>query len=139
MGVTTVLTGKSLKLTFADVEYHQQTTLARVDVEPVTEEVAPIGVDPVTIASGYRRTLNLTTLQDWPELDSLCGLIEAAADAEGTLEFELVMTNANGDTATASGTAQAQSLPFGGEAGVLTGDVALPITVWGGIVRVAGP
>jgi len=136
---TIVLTGKSLTLQLGLVEYHQQTTLATVTAEPVTEEVAPLGVDPVTINTGVRRTLSLTALQDWPEATSLCALLEDAAESGEPIAFTLELTNPAGDTATASGTCQGVAVPFGGEAGVLTSEVVLPVLSWAGIVRTAAP
>jgi hypothetical protein len=135
MTITKVLTGKALTLRLGTAEYHQQTTLARIDSEPVTETVSPLGVDPVNLTTGTQRTLNLTALQDWPESDSLMGLLADAA-ASGTLvQFTLELTNAAGDVATAAGSVQGVEGPFGGEAGVLTGDLALPVVVWAGIVQ----
>jgi len=127
---TVVMTGKSLTLTLGATEYHQQTTLARVTSEPVTEEVAPLGVDPVTVYTGTRRTLSLTALQDWPETGSLCKMLEDAANTGEVLAFELELTNAAGASATASGTCQGVAVPFGGEAGVLTSEVVLPVLTY---------
>ena len=102
MGVTTVLTGKSLKLTFADVEYHQQTTLARIDVEPVTEEVAPIGVDPVTMLTGpipaTRKILvrNGMTIDDLDLIEINEAFATVIAAWERELEPDAERVNVNG-------------------------------------------
>lgn len=137
--MTTILTGKAITLKFATVEYHTQNEQAYITEEVDTENVETLGPDggQVQVVFARRYILNLVALQDWTDADSLFALLNDAAQSGIDAEFELALTDAEGNVATATGTVQGVHGQFGGDK-VLKGTLALRCSTYVPPVWVAG-
>ena len=97
--MTTILTGKAITLKFATVEYHTQNEQAYITEEVDTENVETLGPDggQVQVVFTAQVLLNLVALQDWTDADSLFALLNDAAQSGIDAEFELALTDAEGN------------------------------------------
>lgn len=125
---TTLYTGKAITISLGAAEFQEQTTAVRITSEDQVDTIELVTGTTVDISKGVKQTLVLEALQDWTEAAGVMNILATAHRDGVPFDFELVITDAGGGTATMTGQAAGVLGDFGGDSGALQATLECPVT-----------